>query len=68
MSCCCSSSSSNLMPLDEALSLLVNSAIPVTDEEAVMLDEAMGRVLSQPVTSTINVPNDARYFVLTRGR
>ncbi len=56
MSCCCSSSSSNLMPLDEALSLLINSARPIADEETVMLDEAMGRVLSQPVTSNINVP------------
>jgi molybdopterin molybdotransferase len=44
------------MPLDEALSLLINSAIPVADEETVMLDEAVGRVLSQPVTSNINVP------------
>ncbi|GBE07918.1 molybdopterin molybdenumtransferase [bacterium BMS3Abin11] len=56
MSCCCSTSSSNLMPLDEALSLLINSATPVADEETVMLDEAMGRVLSQSVTSNINVP------------
>jgi len=56
MSCCCSTSSSNLMPLDEALSLLINSANPVADEENVILDEAMGRVLSQSVASTINVP------------
>ena len=56
MSCCCSSSSSNLMPLDEALNLLINSATPVADEETVKLDEAVGRVLSQPVTSNINVP------------
>jgi molybdopterin molybdotransferase len=44
------------MPLDEALSLLIGSADVVADEETVMLDEALGRVLSQPVTSTINVP------------
>jgi len=56
MSCCCSTSSSKLMPLDEALSLLIRSATPVADEETVMLDEAMDRVLSQPVTSNINVP------------
>ena len=44
------------MPLDEALKHLVDSAVPLADEETVMLDEALGRVLSQPVASTINVP------------
>jgi molybdopterin molybdotransferase len=44
------------MPLDDALSLLISSATPVVEEETVMLEEAMGRVLSQPVTSNINVP------------
>ncbi len=57
MSCCCSSSStSSLMPLDEALSLLIKNAVAIADEESVILDEALGRVLSQAVTSGINVP------------
>jgi molybdopterin molybdotransferase len=30
--------------------------VALVDEETVMLDEALGRVLSQPVASTINVP------------
>jgi len=56
MSSSCSSSTSNLMPLNEALALLLNNVTPVEDDETVMLDEAMGRVLSQSVTSHINVP------------
>lgn len=44
------------MPLDEALAHLVGSAESVVEEETVMLDDALGRVLSQPVYSSINVP------------
>ena len=53
---CCSTSTSNLMPLDEALKLLIGSAVIITDEEAVELNHAMGRVLSKAVVSTIDVP------------
>lgn len=56
MSSSCSDSSAKLMPLNEAISHLVGSAVALVDEETVMLDEALGRVLSQPVASTINVP------------
>jgi len=56
MSCCCSTSSANLMPLDEALTLLTESAVIITDEETVGLDDALGRVLSKEVASNINVP------------
>ena len=56
MSSCCSDSSAKLMPLDQALKHLVDSATPLADEETVMLDEALGRVLAQPVVSSINVP------------
>lgn len=56
MSSSCSDSSAKLMPLSEALSHLLGSAVALVDEETVMLDEALGRVLSQPVASTINVP------------
>ena len=56
MSSSCSDSSAKLMRLNDALSHLVGSAVALVDEETVMLDEALGRVLSQPVASTINVP------------
>ena len=56
MSSSCSDSSTKLMPLSEALAHLLGSAVVLVDEETVMLDEAFGRVLSQPVASTINVP------------
>ena len=56
MSSSCSDSSAKLMPLNEALSHLLGSAVALVDEETVMLDEALGRVLSQPVASSINVP------------
>ena len=53
---CCSTSTSNLMPLDEALKLLTDSAAIISDEETVELDDALGRVLSKAVASSINVP------------
>lgn len=53
----CSDSSASLIPLDEALSLLLAGAVAVTDEEAVMLNDAVGRVLAKPVSSSINVPS-----------
>ena len=53
---CCSNSSVKIMPLDEALKHLVGSAKAIVEEETVMLDDALGRVLSQPVSSSINVP------------
>lgn len=56
MSSSCSDSSAKLMPLDEALKHLVDSAVPLADNETVILDEALGRVLAQPVAATINVP------------
>lgn len=56
MSSCCSDSSAKLMPLDEALKHLVGSAEAIVEEETVMLDDALGRVLSQAVSSSIDVP------------
>jgi molybdopterin molybdotransferase len=53
---CCATSSTKLIPLDEALTLLIDSAVAITDENTVTLDDALGRVLSQAVVSTINVP------------
>ena len=44
------------MPLDEALTHLVGSAEAIVEEETVMLDDALGRVLSQAVSSSIDVP------------
>ena len=56
MSSSCSDSSAKLMPLDEALTHLVGSAEAIVEEETVMLDDALGRVLSQAVSSSIDVP------------
>ncbi len=53
---CCVTSSTKLIPLHEALTLLIDSAAAITDENTVKLDDALGRVLSQAVASTINVP------------
>lgn len=53
----CSDSSARLIPLDEALQLLLAGAVAVTDEEAVVLNDAVGRLLAKPVVSSINVPS-----------
>jgi molybdopterin molybdotransferase len=45
-----------LMELDQALTLLLAGAKPVTDSEMVSTFEAVGRVLAQPQYSAINVP------------
>lgn len=45
-----------LTPVDQALETLLSEITPKTDTECVALDEAMGRVLAQPVTSQLNIP------------
>ena len=45
-----------LMPLAEALSSLEARATSVTTNEKVSLNEALGRVLAEDISSTINVP------------
>ena len=45
-----------LMPISEALELLLNSASSITKTEDVLLNKAQGRVLAEDLISTINVP------------
>ena len=54
--CSCTPTISDLKPYDEALDLLLTHASPVAELEEVPLNEALGRVLAEPVISRINVP------------
>jgi len=49
-------SGQKLMPIDEALSLLLNNANPITETELMPLTEAQGRILAEDLSSTIQVP------------
>ncbi len=49
-------SGKQLMPIEDALQLLLDSANPVTQTEKVSLLDAQGRILAQELFSTINVP------------
>jgi molybdenum cofactor synthesis domain-containing protein len=44
------------IPLDEALSTLMEAAAPIERTEQVPLDEADGRVIAQPATAALDVP------------
>jgi len=45
-----------LMSLDDALNHLLQAAVPVAETERVSTLDAAGRVLAEPLVSTINVP------------
>lgn len=45
-----------LIPIEDALSLLQNSANPISQTETLPLTEVQGRILAQDLFSTINVP------------
>ncbi len=49
-------SGQELMPIDEALTLLLNNAKPITEIEKLPLAEAQGRILAEDLASTIKVP------------
>ena len=49
-------SSQKLMPIEEAIELLLNNATPITQTEKLSLAEAQGRILAEELLSTINVP------------
>ena len=49
-------SGQKLMPIDEALQLLIKNANPITETETLPLNEAQGRILAEDISSTINVP------------
>ena len=53
---CCSSSSPNLKSFEDALQQLVERALPVSGTELVYVEQALGRVLAEPVVSEVNVP------------
>ena len=54
----CNLEPKGLISLDEALQRIKASILPIVGEEPVPLDEALGRVLSEPVFSPINLPFD----------
>ncbi len=56
MNDCCSPDPSALKPYDDAVALLVNAAVPITDVDSVPLALALDRVTASPVNSGINVP------------
>ena len=45
-----------LMPIEDALALLLNSAKPVTATEILPLEQAQGRILAEDLSSNIQVP------------
>ncbi|MDH5738157.1 MAG: molybdopterin molybdotransferase MoeA, partial [Gammaproteobacteria bacterium] len=47
---------SSLMPIDEALASVLESAVPVAETSRVPLSASSGRILGVSVTSAINVP------------
>lgn len=56
--CDCSSGSGSpeLKSLEEALALILDRAVPVTETEEVYLPSALGRVLAETVTSRVTMP------------
>lgn len=54
----CNQESSGLLQVSEALERIRTAVAPVSDSEAVTLENAAGRVLSEPVYSPINIPYD----------
>ena len=45
-----------LMQIEEALKLLLKSAVPITESETVILTQAYGRILAKDLLSAIEVP------------
>lgn len=54
--CNCTPTVTDLKPYEEALELLLEHAVPVREQEPVALEKALGRILAEPVHSTIDVP------------
>lgn len=53
---CTAVESRSLMASDEAMAFLLSHARTIEGTETVSLDQAIGRVLAEPVKSTLNVP------------
>ncbi len=54
----CSVNTNGLLLIEQALQLIKESVRPVIGNERVTLKQALGRVLSYPVLSPINIPQD----------
>ncbi len=54
--CDCTPTVHDLKPYEEALELLLDHARPVQETESLALNDALGRILAEPVRSTIDVP------------
>ncbi|MFA6162610.1 MAG: molybdopterin molybdotransferase MoeA [Methylobacter sp.] len=54
----CSREAKQLLSLKEALERIKAAIQPVNGTEKVMLNDALGRVLAEPVYSPINIPHD----------
>lgn len=52
----CDSGQQTLMPYEQALNFLLDQARPVGESERLPLQQARGRVLSEPVCSRVDVP------------
>ena len=52
----CFDTDQSLMRLDEALALIESRVVAVTGRESVALDDALGRILAEPVVAGIDVP------------
>ena len=48
--------SPGLLPIQSAISTMLNQVIPVLESEQIELENALGRVLAMNVVSNINVP------------
>ena len=48
--------SGSMLSLEEALARLLAGAVPVSESEVLPADEALGRVLAEPLASTVAVP------------
>ena len=52
----CFAAGGPLMPLDDALDLLLGRLVTVVDSETLPLDRCVDRILAQPVVASIDVP------------
>ena len=56
MNACCDTTPNRLKSIEEAIDLLLAEARPLTDTETLPLDQALGRVLAEPLHSRVDVP------------
>jgi molybdopterin molybdotransferase len=52
----CFAVAKRLLPLSEALALIAHRVQPVTGEETISLDQALGRVLANPLVASLSQP------------